>query len=133
MKKIDLACVIEDDPLHLLITKKYIELSGFVDDTLVYKNGKEAFNTLSDRSMKGERLPQIIFLDLNMPVWDGWQFLDEFTKLQTDQKVTICILTSSNNEEDIKRAERYSSISYYLIKPIGLDELMEVFDEHLNK
>lgn len=132
MKKIELACIIEDDPLHLLITKKYIELSGFVDDVLVYKNGKEAFKTLKDRSIKGERLPQVIFLDLNMPVWDGWQFLDEFTRSNIEEQVTICILTSSNNEEDIKRAERYSSINNYLIKPIGLDELIEVFDELVN-
>ena len=46
MKKISLACIIEDDPLHLIITKRYIELSGYVDNVLIYKNGKEAFDNL---------------------------------------------------------------------------------------
>ena len=128
MKKIDLACIIEDDPLHLLITKRYIELSGYVDKILIYKNGKEAFDDLYDRSLNGYKLPQIIFLDLNMPVWDGWQFMDEFIKLNTKQ-LDICILTSSNDEEDIKKVENYSFINNYLIKPIGLDQLKEILEE----
>lgn len=46
MKKIDLACIVEDDPMHLFITKKYVELSGFVEKILVCTNGKEAYSTL---------------------------------------------------------------------------------------
>lgn len=79
-----------------------------------------------------EKLPQVIFLDLNMPVWDGWQFLDEFTKIPIEQKITIFILTSSNNGEDIKRAERYSLTSNYLVKPIDQSHLKEILEELAN-
>lgn len=129
MRKIDLVCIVEDDPMHLFITKKYIELSGFVEKILICKNGKEAYNTLKAMFLNSEKLPQIIFLDLNMPIWDGWQFLDEFTKIPIDQKVTIYILTSSNNEADIKRAEQYSITSNYLIKPINQSQLKSIFAE----
>ncbi|MBR9918023.1 response regulator [bacterium] len=132
MKKIDLACIVEDDPMHLFITKKYIELSGFVEKILVCKNGKEAYSTLKTMIQNSEKLPQVIFLDLNMPVWDGWQFLDEFTKIPIEQKITIFILTSSNNEEDIKRAERYSLTSNYLVKPIDQSHLKEILEALAN-
>jgi len=129
MKKIDLACIVEDDPMHLFITKKHIELSGFVEKILVCKNGMEAYTTLKTMIQNSEKLPQIIFLDLNMPIWDGWQFLDEFTKIPTDQKVIIYILTSSNSEEDFKRAEKYSLTSNYLVKPVQLDQLKNILAE----
>lgn len=132
MKKIDLACIVEDDPMHLFITKKYVELSGFVEKILVCTNGKEAYSTLKTMIQNSEKLPQVIFLDLNMPVWDGWQFLDEFTKIPIEQKITIFILTSSNNEEDIKRAERYSLTSNYLVKPIDQSHLKEILEELAN-
>ena len=133
MKKIDLACIVEDDPVHLFITKKYIELSGFVDKILVCKNGKEAYSTLKTMIQNSEKLPQIIFLDLNMPVWDGWQFLDEFTQIPTEQKVTIYILTSSNSEEDRKRAEKYKLTSNYLVKPVDQSHLKDILAELVNK
>ncbi|REE25417.1 response regulator receiver domain-containing protein [Winogradskyella pacifica] len=132
MRKIDLACIVEDDPMHLFITKKYMELSGFVEKILVCKNGKEAYDTLKAMFLNSEKLPQIIFLDLNMPIWDGWQFLDEFTKIPIEQKVIIYILTSSNSEEDIKRAEQYSLKSNYLIKPINQGQLKSVLEELVN-
>ncbi|WP_179348716.1 response regulator [Winogradskyella pacifica] len=132
MRKIDLACIVEDDPMHLFITKKYMELSGFVEKILVCKNGKEVYDTLKAMFLNSEKLPQIIFLDLNMPIWDGWQFLDEFTKIPIEQKVIIYILTSSNSEEDIKRAEQYSLKSNYLIKPINQGQLKSVLEELVN-
>lgn len=129
MKKIDLACIVEDDPVHLFITQNYIELSGFVDKILVCKNGKEAYDTLKALFLNSEKLPQIIFLDLNMPVWDGWQFLDEFTKIPIKEQIIIYILTSSNNEQDIKRAEQYGLKSNYLVKPIEQDQLGQILTE----
>lgn len=132
MKKINLVCIVDDDPLHLYITKKYIELSNIVENVLVFKNGKEAYDSLKQMLSKSENLPEIIFLDLNMPVWDGWQFVDEFTKLTLEQKVSICILSSSNSEEDMERAKHYSIISKYLVKPTTESRMKEILVELSN-
>ena len=132
MKKINLACIVDDDPLHLYITKKYIELSNIVENVLVFKNGKEAYDSLKQMLSKSENLPEIIFLDLNMPVWDGWQFVDEFTKLTLDQKVSICILSSSNSEEDTERAKHYNIISKYLVKPTTESQMKDILIEFNN-
>jgi CheY-like chemotaxis protein len=123
MKKIDLLCIIEDDPTHLFITKKMIETSGMVKEIMVYTDGKEAYDQLKAIFVSSKTLPEIILLDLNMPVWDGWQFLDEFIKIPIKTKIIIFILTSSNSEEDKKQAERYNLDENYLIKPITLSEL----------
>lgn len=129
MSKIELACIIEDDPIHLYLTKKHMELTGLVKKILVCKDGKDAYDTLKALFVNNEKLPQIVFLDLNMPVWDGWQFLDEFTKIPVKQKVEIYILTSSVYEEDIKRAETYSLTSNYFLKPIGQEQMKTILLE----
>lgn len=131
MKKIDLVCIVDDDPMHVFITKKYVELSGHVEKILVCKNGKDAFDTLKNLITNKEKLPKIIFLDLNMPVWDGWQFLDEFTKIPVVEIITIYILTSSNNESDLEKAKKYSLTSNYLIKPITQSHLKDILTNHL--
>ena len=66
-----------------------------------------------------------------MPVWDGWQFLDEFTKIPIEKPVTIYILTSSNNEADIEKAKKYSLTSNYLIKPISQSQLKDILAENI--
>jgi CheY-like chemotaxis protein len=129
MRKIELACIIEDDPMHLFLTKKYIELTGLVEKILVCKNGKDAYDTLKALFVNSEKLPQLIFLDLNMPVWDGWQFLDEFTKIPVKEKITIYILTSSIHQEDINRAETYSLTSNYFVKPISQEQMKTLLSE----
>jgi len=129
MRKIDLVCIIDDDPMHVFITKKYVELSGFVERILVCRDGKDAYDTLTCLLTNDSKLPEVIFLDLNMPIWDGWHFLDEFTKISIDQKITIYLLTSSNNEEDLLRAKKYSLSSNYLVKPIQQHQIKNILEE----
>lgn len=129
MKKISLACIIEDEPMHLFITKKMLTLTGMVDSLLIFSNGKEAYDKLKAIFLASEKLPEVILLDLNMPVWDGWQFLEEFTKIPINTKVIIYILTSSNNPDDMKRAETYNMSEKYLVKPISVEELKIVLSE----
>ncbi len=131
MKKIDLVCIVDDDPMHVFITKKYIELSGHVEKIIVCNNGKDAFDTLQKLLTGKEKLPKIIFLDLNMPIWDGWQFLDEFIKIPTEETITIYILSSSNSEDDFEKAKQYSLTSNYLIKPINQSQLKTILAEHI--
>jgi CheY-like chemotaxis protein len=126
MKKINLACIIEDDPTHVYITKRFLNLTGLVDSILICSNGKDAFTKLKAIISSGEKLPELILLDLNMPVWDGWQFLDAFKEIPVEDTIDIFILTSSNNEADIERAKNYNIDSNYIVKPITLEKLQDV-------
>jgi CheY-like chemotaxis protein len=130
MKKINLACIIEDDPTHVYITKRFLKLTGLVESILICSNGKDAFDKLKAIISSGEKLPDLILLDLNMPVWDGWQFLDAFKDIPVEQQINIYILTSSNSEADVERAKQYNIDSNYIVKPITLEKLKEsIFGE----
>lgn len=131
MKKIKLACMIDDNRMFLLMAQKMLEKADFCHDLLVYKNGKEALDNI--KTMKEEDLPDIIFLDLNMPVLDGWQFLDEYIKFNYQKKIYIYILTSSIDPEDIKKAKTYQEVHEFLQKPLSVPKLQEILAEFENR
>jgi CheY-like chemotaxis protein len=64
-----------------------------------------------------------------MPVMDGWQFLDEFTKIKTDKRITLYIVSSSIDNEDFKKAETYEVVSNYIVKPITMDALKDILED----
>lgn len=86
MKKIDIACVIDDDPIFVFGIKKIMEVIGFCKSLMVFRDGSEALNNLKAIISAKEKLPDVILLDLNMPILDGWQFLEEFVKIPCKKK-----------------------------------------------
>lgn len=118
MRKIDQICIIDDDPIVIFGTKRILQNAQCCSNFLVYRNGKEGLEGLREIMMAGETPPDIILLDLNMPVMDGWQFLDEFTQIQSSEKILIYIVTSSIDPKDINKAKSYSQVNNYIVKPI---------------
>ena len=133
MKKIDLACIVDDDMIHQILLKKHLDNTGLVDHYLVFNNGKEVYQDLESRIEENRELPRVIFLDLQMPVWDGWQFLEEFGKLNIEEKIEIFIVTSSIFEKDYKRAQTYNLDKNYLIKPINTEKLKACLEKLMEK
>ncbi|KOF01450.1 response regulator [Roseivirga seohaensis] len=129
MKKIDIACIIDDDPIFVFGAKRMMELANFCNGFMVFQDGKKALEGLSAIIASGNNLPELILLDLNMPVMDGWQFLDEFTKIKTDKKITLYIVSSSIDNEDFKKAETYEVVSNYIVKPITMEALEGILED----
>lgn len=129
MKKIDIACIIDDDPIFVYGQKKIMLLANFCKGFLVFHNGKEALDYLKPILEKGEKTPDIILLDINMPVMDGWEFLDHFTKISTKQIIKIYLVTSSINPADKQRAKEYEKVSNFIVKPISADQLNQISDD----
>lgn len=126
MKKVKLACLIEDDDMMVLISKKFMEVTGAFEKVISFKNGKEAYDNLKAMLESGKSLPELIFLDLNMPIWDGWIFLEEFKRLPVSDNIIIYILTSSIGNEDFEKAKIYGLEERYLMKPLGINTLREI-------
>ena len=126
MRKVDTACIIDDDPIYVFGTRLLMEDVDFCNDIMVFEDGKQALDTLKPRLLSGENLPDIILLDINMPVMDGWQFLDEFTKIPSPKKITIYMVTSSVDQMDAERAKAYEAVSDYVVKPLSLKKLQEI-------
>ncbi|KAA1244829.1 response regulator [Aquimarina sp. RZ0] len=134
MKRIDIAYVIDDDPIFVFGIKKVMKLIDFCDRIMIFKNGQEALHNLKAIISEEKELPDVILLDLNMPVLDGWQFLEEFIKINIpcNRNVIIYVVSSSVDPEDVLRAKSYEGVSDYIVKPISVEKLKEVLNDFEN-
>ncbi|WNH12461.1 response regulator [Thalassobellus suaedae] len=128
MNKIKNLTLVDDDDVFVLLTKIAIKKTNLVDQIMVFSNGLDALIFLKEMKNNEDALPEIIFLDLSMPIMDGWQFLEEFSKLHPKlaKKVTIYICSSSISPRDILRAKTINEVSDYIIKPITKDKLKDI-------
>jgi len=118
--------LVEDDLIHVVITKKYLELTNMVEKVFVAENGKIAFDLMLRWFEDDEVFPDLILLDISMPVWDGWRFMEEVTKRNWKELTSIYILTSSIRQEDQDRAAFYDLQDNYLLKPLKLEKIKEI-------
>ncbi len=133
-QKVELACIIDDDKIYVNLVKKIIEIKKLSENLLIYKNGKEAldyFKNIMENATDENKLPDIIFLDLNMPVMDGWEFLNEFMKIKNNlnKKITLYVVSSSIDPRDLERARSFNLVTDYLIKPIELKKFEKIFEK----
>lgn len=129
--KIDSCCIIDDDPIFIYGTKRIMKDLDFCDTVIVYNNGQEAYEGLREVSEQGKKIPQVIFLDLNMPIMNGWEFLDMFTKLPSNNSETtvIYIISSSVDPRDLERVKSYTLVHNYILKPITPNDLENVLKD----
>lgn len=120
--------VIDDDPIYQIIMRKIILKSGLFLAVQSFKNGKEAINYLKKNIAGNETFPHIILLDIEMPVMDGWGFMDEIELLKPkiNALLNIYISSSSIALDDKERAKNNPNIAGYLCKPISLDDLIKI-------
>ena len=119
--KFDKALLIDDNDIDNFINERMITTSGFGKTVVVKNSAQGALDHLASISAKGENLPQVIFLDLNMPVMDGFAFLDEYEKFTDDLKsyCKIIVLSSSISPEDINRASTNPYVLRFINKPLS--------------
>jgi CheY-like chemotaxis protein len=124
--------VIDDDPIYQIIVNKMIKKSELFLNVLSFKNGKEAIDEFKKKLEEKETLPNIILLDINMPIMDGWEFIDEIVPLknQINQAIQIYIVSSSIAIEDKNKAKLYPEIIDYLVKPLNNDILKLITENH---
>ncbi len=129
MKTINTICIIDDDPIFRFGTKKMLETVQLPLDFLIYKNGKEAFDNLLPKLKQDINLPDVILLDLNMPIMDGWQFLDELVKIPNAERIPIYIVSSSVDSRDIDKAKSYKIVNDYIIKPFSVSKIQNLLEQ----
>jgi CheY-like chemotaxis protein len=123
---LDLILCVDDDPITLMLCKKVIIKTAFSKTIITAKNGEEAleyFNSILNKEK--DHLPQLIFLDLNMPVMDGWEFLDNFNtnKYSKINSTKIVVLSSTIDPEDLQKSKNYPMVIDFLSKPITTNML----------
>ncbi|QEC78293.1 response regulator [Mucilaginibacter ginsenosidivorax] len=131
MKKINTLCVIDDDDIYTFTIKRIIAKAEVAEKTIFFHNGQVAIDFFYNCLEVIGNLPDMILLDLNMPVLDGWQFLDEFIKLvpRLGKKILIYIVSSSIDEDDFKRAKQMEQVSDFIVKPLNANDLRNIVDQ----
>ncbi len=122
-EKIDLAYIIDDDFTTIELVRMNNERFGFCERLVSFTDPVLANQTLNEAIDKGVDVPQMILLDINMPVMDAWDFLDKMNDILMDTGVSVFILSSSINPEDMEKSKQYSSVLKYILKPLSLDKI----------
>ncbi|SHG87795.1 response regulator [Pedobacter caeni] len=118
--------VIDDDDINIFIIKKIVEKTGYNVEMISKTNGQIAIDYLAGVVSSGDALPQLILIDINMPVLNGWEFLEAYEKLGIPQKVDMYMLSSSVYENDIEKAKTYTTVKGFISKPLSIERLTEL-------
>lgn len=131
-KKISGVFLIDDDSINNFINARLIKRTNVSDDLAICLNGKEAIAYLNKLLQEKKECPSLILLDINMPVMDGFEFVEAFQELEFANKneVVIVMLTTSQNSMDIERVNTSKSISGYINKPLTEEKIRNVIEQH---
>jgi CheY-like chemotaxis protein len=131
MNKPFIICIVDDDEIYKFTMRKTIEMNKLARKVLIFSDGEEALDFITDNLGNNQDLPDVIFLDINMPIMDGFQFMQEYIKIKprVGKKITIYMVSSSVDADDIEKANEISDIAGYLIKPIKASELNDIIAE----
>ena len=126
LKKI---AVIDDDQVFQMIVKKQLAVSNVDREILKFFNGDEAFKYFQKNVDNLDALPEYIMLDVNMPIKDGWDFLEDYRSLPKviRERIKIYMVTSSVMKSDIDRALNDADVEDYVSKPVSSEKLVELF------
>jgi len=128
VKNIDLVMLVDDNDTDNFISKRIIEITKFAKEVEIKNSGKSALEYLDQNRNNAERLPNIIFLDINMPIVDGFVFLYEFEKFNDTikDKCKVIILSSSDNKRDIDKIINNDHVIKFITKPLTESTLNEI-------
>lgn len=125
--------LIDDNEIDNLINQKMIESADVVENIYTHTGARSAIEFLRNaeklEGFSDKILPDIILLDIDMPLMDGFQFLDEFEKLKetTKEKCAVVMLTSSINPQDVNKSKKYKYVKRYINKPLSQDSITKIF------
>jgi CheY-like chemotaxis protein len=128
MNKIETICIINDDEVYAFIIKKTIEKLSICKHITTFLNGEDAINSFKNIS---NNLPDIILLDINMPVMDGWGFLKEFEALKLDKNMPIYLISAHVSKNDNLKAISNKLVTDVLEDPTDSETLLRIISEVL--
>ena len=126
-------CIVDDDDIYRFTIIQSAKFSKIEHKTSVFPNGEEAINFIKENQDTPDALPNLILLDIDMPIMDGFQFLKAYREIETNlsKKIAIYMVSSSVDLEDIERAKGYTAVIDYLSKPLKSEKLKAIIEKTL--
>tara|TARA_R110002096_G_scaffold189557_1_gene370225 strand:+ start:684 stop:1085 length:402 start_codon:yes stop_codon:yes gene_type:complete len=127
MEPVGLIFIVDDDNIYRYTTETYIQLLNLAKTVKTFGDGEEAIEDIKENLSNPDQLPDVVLLDVNMPIMDGWDFIEEFITLKvSSKKITLYMVSSSIDERDRERAASIKEITDYIIKPITEEQLVKL-------
>lgn len=127
-KLVQKACIIDDDKLYVSLIKMLIKKNKLDVELLIFENGKVAFDYFKEEiSKETPKLPEVILLDLNMPIMDGWEFLTAIEPYADKLTSKLHVVSSTINPSEVRKAKNHSFVSDFMTKPINKESMIKVF------
>jgi len=122
--------LVDDDKIYQFTAVKTLQLTKAVGEILPFLTAEDALDFLRSNASNASQLPDYIFLDINMPVMDGWAFLDDFDKLAATlaKPVTIYMVSSSIDPKDVTRATDNPYVRQYVTKPVTIEKFRQLIN-----
>lgn len=124
--------LVDDDEVNNFINERLLKRVQISEEIIVRKNGKEAL-TYIEAAAKTDKIPEVVFLDLNMPVMDGFEFYAYYKKLLSSlgKRSEVVMLSGSEKPDDLEKALK-EGIKHYIMKPLKKESLLQLL-ERINK
>ncbi|MES2589955.1 MAG: response regulator [Bacteroidota bacterium] len=134
MKKLNCILLIDDNELDNFYHERVLRKSNSTENVVTKESATAALDFLKAKDNHLDLHPDLIFLDINMPGMNGWEFLEEYDKLNPDLKgkIIIVMLTTSTNPEDEMRAHNIKSLSGYLTKPLMEEKIKDIIEQYFS-
>lgn len=128
---INKACIIDDDKLYVTLIDRIIKKNNLAKELIVFENGQQALAYFQQSlHSNSDLLPEVILLDLNMPVMDGWEFLnaiEPYYKDLSSKSVRLNVVSSTINPSEVAKAKSHAIVSDFLTKPISKEAMTRAF------
>lgn len=131
MPPIQSLCLIDDDVIYQFAVKLNLNQLRLAREVITFSNGELARDFFITNSKVAELLPDVILLDINMPVMDGWDFLEWFKEYKSHfpKPISIFMVSSSIDRRDIDKAKSYAEVKDYISKPLTDGSFFEIVEQ----
>ena len=128
-KRIDSVLLVDDDKINNFINERLIKKLSFADNITVVTNGQEALDFINLKIKAQSALPELILLDINMPVMDGFEFIEQYRNIGEKGRTNIIVLTTSTNDKDLHRVSEAKEVSGFINKPLTEEKLKNAISQ----